>query len=110
MPKKQNKIIITCAVTGGIHTPTMSDALPYTPDDTDCSASVPAFRGPVGDDLMMGNAVADIMGDSAGESQTAQSQDQGAFFWPKEIAERQILGDVRSKICFQNAERIFRLA
>ena len=35
-PKKKNdpsqKIIITCAVTGGIHTPTMSDALPITPD------------------------------------------------------------------------------
>ena len=28
-----NKVIITCAITGGIHTPTMSDALPYTPDD-----------------------------------------------------------------------------
>jgi len=27
------KVIITCAITGGIHTPTMSDALPYTPDD-----------------------------------------------------------------------------
>jgi uncharacterized protein (DUF849 family) len=27
------KVIITCAVTGGIHTPTMSDALPLTPDD-----------------------------------------------------------------------------
>jgi len=27
------KVIITCAVTGGIHTPTMSDALPFTPDD-----------------------------------------------------------------------------
>lgn len=26
------KVIITCAVTGGIHTPTMSDALPITPD------------------------------------------------------------------------------
>src|SRR5580693_6682572 len=33
MPKKQSKVIITCAVTGGIHTPTMSDALPFTPDD-----------------------------------------------------------------------------
>lgn len=30
---KQNKIIITCAVTGAIHTPTMSDALPYRPED-----------------------------------------------------------------------------
>lgn len=32
MARKQ-KTIITCAVTGAIHTPTMSDALPYTPDD-----------------------------------------------------------------------------
>ena len=30
---KQQKTIITCAVTGAIHTPTMSDALPYTYDD-----------------------------------------------------------------------------
>jgi uncharacterized protein (DUF849 family) len=29
--KASNKVIITCAVTGGIHTPTMSDALPITP-------------------------------------------------------------------------------
>lgn len=28
-----NKVIISCAVTGGIHTPTMSDALPVTPED-----------------------------------------------------------------------------
>lgn len=28
-----NKVIITCAVTGGIHTPTLSNALPYTPAD-----------------------------------------------------------------------------
>jgi uncharacterized protein (DUF849 family) len=27
------KVIITCAVTGAIHTPTMSDALPYKPED-----------------------------------------------------------------------------
>lgn len=27
----KNKVIITCAVTGGIHTPTMSDALPWRP-------------------------------------------------------------------------------
>jgi uncharacterized protein (DUF849 family) len=32
MPQLANKAIITCAVTGSIHTPTMSDALPYTPD------------------------------------------------------------------------------
>ena len=28
----KNKVIITCAVTGGVHTPTMSDALPVTPE------------------------------------------------------------------------------
>lgn len=28
-----SKVIITCAITGGIHTPTMSDALPLTPDE-----------------------------------------------------------------------------
>jgi uncharacterized protein (DUF849 family) len=28
-----NKVIITCAVTGAIHTPTLSDALPYKPAD-----------------------------------------------------------------------------
>jgi uncharacterized protein (DUF849 family) len=27
-----NKVIISCAITGSIHTPTMSDALPITPD------------------------------------------------------------------------------
>ncbi|HXP77881.1 MAG TPA: 3-keto-5-aminohexanoate cleavage protein, partial [Stellaceae bacterium] len=27
-----NKTIISCAITGSIHTPTMSDALPTTPD------------------------------------------------------------------------------
>ncbi len=32
MPAKQNKVIITCAVTGAIHTPTMSPHLPITPD------------------------------------------------------------------------------
>ncbi|MEK7947831.1 3-keto-5-aminohexanoate cleavage protein [Pigmentiphaga sp. YJ18] len=31
--KSAPKIIITCAVTGGIHTPTMSEALPYRPED-----------------------------------------------------------------------------
>ncbi|MGE4335738.1 MAG: 3-keto-5-aminohexanoate cleavage protein [Pigmentiphaga sp.] len=29
----RQKTIITCAITGAIHTPTMSDALPYLPDD-----------------------------------------------------------------------------
>ena len=32
MAAKSDKVIITCAVTGAIHTPTMSDALPVTPD------------------------------------------------------------------------------
>ena len=33
MAKSEDKIIISCAITGGIHTPTMSDALPYRPED-----------------------------------------------------------------------------
>ena len=33
MSKPSRKIIITCAVTGAIHTPTMSDALPYRAED-----------------------------------------------------------------------------
>ena len=45
MSRKQGKIIITCAVTGGIHTPTMSDALPYTPDDIAAQAIAAAEAG-----------------------------------------------------------------
>ena len=33
MSRYKKKVIITCAVTGAIHTPTMSDALPYKPED-----------------------------------------------------------------------------
>jgi uncharacterized protein (DUF849 family) len=33
MAKKPGKVIITCAITGAIHTPTLSDALPYKPAD-----------------------------------------------------------------------------
>jgi uncharacterized protein (DUF849 family) len=33
MAKPANKVIITCAVTGAIHTPTLSAGLPYTPAD-----------------------------------------------------------------------------
>lgn len=32
MAQKPNKVIISCAITGSIHTPTMSDALPVTPN------------------------------------------------------------------------------
>jgi uncharacterized protein (DUF849 family) len=31
--KRSNKVIITCAVTGSIHTPTMSPHLPITPGE-----------------------------------------------------------------------------
>ncbi|AJY52342.1 3-keto-5-aminohexanoate cleavage protein [Halomonas sp. KO116] len=41
----RQKIIITCAVTGAIHTPTMSDALPYTPDDISSQAVAAAEAG-----------------------------------------------------------------
>lgn len=37
--------IITCAITGAIHTPTMSDALPYTPDDIATQAIAAAEAG-----------------------------------------------------------------
>jgi len=33
MAPQSNKVIITCAITGSIHTPTMSDALPVTPEE-----------------------------------------------------------------------------
>jgi uncharacterized protein (DUF849 family) len=33
MTARSNKVIITCAVTGGVHTPSLSDALPYKPAD-----------------------------------------------------------------------------
>ena len=33
MAKPGRKVIITCAITGAIHTPTMSEALPYRPED-----------------------------------------------------------------------------
>ncbi|MEP0563808.1 MAG: 3-keto-5-aminohexanoate cleavage protein, partial [Paracoccaceae bacterium] len=42
---KQRKTVITCAVTGAIHTPTMSDALPYTYDDIAAQAVEAAEAG-----------------------------------------------------------------
>jgi uncharacterized protein (DUF849 family) len=40
-----NKVIITCAITGGIHTPTMSDALPYRPEDIAAQSIAAAEAG-----------------------------------------------------------------
>ncbi|MDF0600464.1 3-keto-5-aminohexanoate cleavage protein [Psychromarinibacter sp. C21-152] len=45
MAARNDKIIITCAVTGAIHTPTMSDALPVTPDDIATQAIAAAEAG-----------------------------------------------------------------
>lgn len=42
---KHRKTIITCAITGAIHTPTMSDALPFTPDDIAAQAVAAAEAG-----------------------------------------------------------------
>lgn len=39
------KVVISCAVTGSIHTPTMSDYLPYTPDDIAAQAIEAAEAG-----------------------------------------------------------------
>jgi uncharacterized protein (DUF849 family) len=41
----RNKVVITCAITGAIHTPTMSDALPFTPDDIAGQAVAAAEAG-----------------------------------------------------------------
>lgn len=40
-----SKVIITCAVTGGIHTPTMSEALPYRPEDIAAQSIAAAEAG-----------------------------------------------------------------
>ena len=45
MAGTQQKIIVSCAITGGIHTPTMSDALPVTPDQIARSAIEAAKAG-----------------------------------------------------------------
>src|SRR5229473_6928110 len=45
MVAKSDKVIITCAVTGSIHTPTMSDALPVTPDQIAQQAIAAAEAG-----------------------------------------------------------------
>ncbi len=42
---RQKKTVITCAITGAIHTPTMSDALPYTYDDIATQAMEAAEAG-----------------------------------------------------------------
>ena len=39
------RVIITCAVTGGIHTPTMSDRLPFTPADIAAQSIAAAEAG-----------------------------------------------------------------
>src|SRR6202048_5310814 len=45
MAQKSNKVIITCAITGSIHTPNMSDALPVTPDEIAAQAIDAAKAG-----------------------------------------------------------------
>jgi uncharacterized protein (DUF849 family) len=40
-----SKVIVSCAITGSIHTPTMSDALPYTPADIAAQAIGAAEAG-----------------------------------------------------------------
>ena len=43
MSAKQSKVIITCAVTGSIHTPSMSPYLPVSPDEI-AEASIGAAK------------------------------------------------------------------
>src|SRR5271170_3165399 len=40
-----NKVIVSCAITGSIHTPTMSDALPFRPEDIAAQAIGAAEAG-----------------------------------------------------------------
>ena len=40
-----NKVVITCAITGGIHTPTMTPHLPITPDEITNEALAAAEAG-----------------------------------------------------------------
>ncbi len=42
---QQKKVIITCAITGGVHTPTMSPHLPITPDEIASEAVSAAAAG-----------------------------------------------------------------
>ena len=44
-PRSKPKIIVSCAITGGIHTPTMSEALPYRPQDIAAQAIAAAEAG-----------------------------------------------------------------
>src|SRR5579862_2899527 len=41
----RNKVVITCAITGAIHTPTMSESLPFTADDIAGQAIAAAEAG-----------------------------------------------------------------
>jgi uncharacterized protein (DUF849 family) len=45
MARKSDKVIISCAITGSIHTPTMSEALPVTPDQIAQQAIAAAEAG-----------------------------------------------------------------
>ena len=45
MSAQRRKVIITCAVTGSIHTPTMSEHLPVTPDEIAAAAIGAAEAG-----------------------------------------------------------------
>ena len=45
MAAPQDKLIISCAITGAIHTPTMSEALPYRPEDIAREAIAAAEAG-----------------------------------------------------------------
>ena len=45
MARKSNKVIVTCALTGAIHTPSLSPALPITPDEIAAQAIDAAKAG-----------------------------------------------------------------
>lgn len=63
MADLSRKRIITCAITGSIHTPTMSDALPYAAEDSAREAVEAAEAGALG---ARWNVSIEIMGQLCG--------------------------------------------
>ena len=69
MAGRPRKVIISCALTGGIHTPTMSAALPVTPDML-AEQGVAAAQAGQGETADVGADVEDdvVLGEAVGQA------------------------------------------
>src|SRR3954464_10517851 len=74
MSAAQGKVIITCAVTGAIHTPTMSPYLPITPDEI-AEAAIGAAKA--------GAAIVHLHARNAKDGSPPQDPDVFRQFLPK---------------------------